>query len=235
MNGFEKRKEQKKDSIRRAALSLFQSYGFNKVSISDIAERAGVSQVTIYNHFSNKETLIRDVMKWFSLSLLEKYQGIMQGDAPFMERLENIVFDKSQVVSQFQGELLKKWMQNDPEMQAFLDDLLATKVMPLTRAFLDEGLKQGCIDPRFSLNAIMMYFEIIRRGFFATHQIQEQAKRENSHIRSRYTPPLPSKRRQALQLATCSASPPHRPAGHHGRLRLQVSFLQLFWPQQLIS
>ena len=51
MDGFERRKEQKKESIRRAALELFQNYGFKKVSVNDIAERAGVSQVTIYNGF----------------------------------------------------------------------------------------------------------------------------------------------------------------------------------------
>jgi AcrR family transcriptional regulator len=183
MDGFERRKEQKKESIRRAALALFQSFGFNKVSINDIAERAGVSQVTIYNHFSSKEALIRDVLKWFSLGLVEKYTGIMRGDAPFMERLENVVFDKSEVVGQFQGELLQTWMQNDPEMQDFLEDLLTNKVMPLTRAFFEEGHRQGYIDPRFSLNAIMIYFEIIRRGFFAVPNIQEQSKSNPAMIK----------------------------------------------------
>ena len=48
MDGFERRKEQKKEDIRRAALALFQSYGFKKVSIDEIARKAGVSQVTIF-------------------------------------------------------------------------------------------------------------------------------------------------------------------------------------------
>ena len=52
MDGFERRKEQKKESIRRAALELFQSYGFDKVSLNDIARRARVSHVTIYNHLA---------------------------------------------------------------------------------------------------------------------------------------------------------------------------------------
>ena len=47
MDGFERRKEQKKESIRRAALELFQNYGFKKVSVNDIAERAGVSQIEL--------------------------------------------------------------------------------------------------------------------------------------------------------------------------------------------
>jgi AcrR family transcriptional regulator len=183
MDGFEKRKEQKKESIRRAALALFQSYGFNKVSINDIAERAGVSQVTIYNHFSSKEALIRDVLKWFAMDILDKYKNIMQSDMPFMERLEKIVFDKSEAVSQFQGELLQTWMQTDPEMQDFIDDLFANHVLPLTRSFFNEGLKQGYIDPRFSMETIMTYFEIIRRGFFAMPELPEQTRHNPAMIK----------------------------------------------------
>jgi AcrR family transcriptional regulator len=177
MDGFERRKEQKKESIRRAALELFQTYGFKKVSVNDIAERAGVSQVTIYNHFGSKEELIRDVLKWYSLTILEKYKSMMTSDRPYLERLEDIVFEKSEAVSQFQGELLQTWMQNDPDMQAFIDDLYTNHVIPVIKVFFEEGRRQGYIDPKFSLETIMYYFEIIRRGFFATPDISERAER----------------------------------------------------------
>lgn len=49
MNGFERRKERKKESIRQAAMQLFMEHGMRKVSIGEIADKAGVSQVTIYN------------------------------------------------------------------------------------------------------------------------------------------------------------------------------------------
>ena len=178
MDGFERRKEQKKESIRRSALELFQNYGFKKVSVNDIAERAGVSQVTIYNHFSNKEALIRDVLQWYAMILLARYKSMMESDCPFQEKLEDIVFDKSEVVSQFQGELMKTWMQNDPNMQAFIEDLYANHVLPVARKFFEEGLRQGYIDRRFSLETIMYYFEIIRRGFFSSPEISEQAERK---------------------------------------------------------
>ena len=177
MDGFARRKEQKKESIRRAALELFQTYGFKKVSINDIAGRAGVSQVTIYNHFGSKEALIRDVLKWYSLSLVDKYRGIMQSGHPYLERMEEIVFDKSQVVGQFHGELIQTYVQNDPDMQAFVEDLYSNHVMPLARAFFEEGLQQGYIDSRFSIDTIMYYFEIIRRGIFAMPDISERAQR----------------------------------------------------------
>ena len=176
MDGFERRKEQKKESIRRAAIELFQNHGFKKVSISDIAGRADVSQVTIYNHFGSKEELIRDVLQWYSMMLLARYKSIMESDRPYLEKLEEIVFDKSEVVSQFQGELIQTWMQNDTNMQEFMNNLYANHVMPIARNFFNEGLQQGHIDGKFSLETIMVYFEIIRQGIFNTPEISERAQ-----------------------------------------------------------
>jgi AcrR family transcriptional regulator len=177
MDGFERRKEQKKESIRRAALELFQSFGFRKVSVSEIARRAGVSQVTIYNHFGSKEEMVRDVLKWFMLGLFEKYQGIMNSDLPFVQKLENIVFDKSEVVSQFQGQLVQAVVQNDPELRAFMDDIYLNRIMPMMMGFFEEGIQQGYIDRRFSLETILFYLEIIRRGFFDMPDMSERTER----------------------------------------------------------
>ena len=57
LDGFTRRKEQSKEDIRRAAWELFSQFGVMKVSIADIARKAGVSQATIYNHFGSKEAL----------------------------------------------------------------------------------------------------------------------------------------------------------------------------------
>ncbi|MBO8138704.1 MAG: helix-turn-helix transcriptional regulator [Desulfotomaculum sp.] len=36
-----------------------------RVTINQIAKKAGVSQVTIYNHFDSKEELVRDVVRYY--------------------------------------------------------------------------------------------------------------------------------------------------------------------------
>ena len=177
MDGFERRKEQKKESIRRASLELFQTFGFKKVSVNDIARRAGVSQVTIYNHFGSKEELIRDVMKWYILGLFEKYKGTIEKEIPFQEKLEYIVFDKSEVVSQFQGELIQTILQDNPELRMFLEDVYSNHVMPTMMSFFNEGIRQGYIDKRFSIDTILFYFEVMRRGFFAMPDSSEYTKR----------------------------------------------------------
>ena len=171
MDRFERRKEQKKESIRRAALELFKTYGFKKVTINDIAHKAGVSQVTIYNHFGSKDELVRAVVKEQFLSLLEKVREIMKEERPFPEKLENIVFDKTEIASQYQGELLQTALQNDPEMQRWFESLWQQDINQLTIDLVEEGKRQGYISPERSQEALLLYLEILRRGVFASSDL----------------------------------------------------------------
>ena len=44
-------------------------------------------------------------------------------------------------------------------------------------AFFNEGIQQGYIDKRFSIDTILFYFEVMRRGFFAMPDSSEYMKR----------------------------------------------------------
>ncbi|WP_293397657.1 TetR/AcrR family transcriptional regulator [Nevskia sp.] len=50
-------------SILDAAASLFSRTGFDAVSLSEIASRAGVCKANIFHHFDSKEALYLDVMR----------------------------------------------------------------------------------------------------------------------------------------------------------------------------
>lgn len=178
MNGFERRKGQKKESIRRAAIELFQTYGFKKVSLSDIASKAGVSQVTIYNHFGSKEELVHDIVKTVFRSYIEKYRAIIEGKKAFPEKLEIIVFEKTELASQYQGEWVQAVVQSYPETQQFIETIWQQEVNKLMINFFEEGKKQGYINPELSLEAILLYLEVLRKGIFASSGLI--AKTENS-------------------------------------------------------
>lgn len=183
MDGFERRKEQKKEKIRSAALELFQVHGFEKVSIKDIARKARVSHVTIYNHFGSKEGLVRNVIKGLILNLLDKYRVMVKGERPFLEKLESIVFDKTEIASQFQGELIRMVVESDPEMQQFIESLWQREVDRLTIDFCEEGRQQGFINPELSSEAILVYFEIFRKGVFATPDLSANLAQNTKLVR----------------------------------------------------
>ena len=188
MDGFERRKEQKKENIRRAALELFKIYGVKKVSINDIAGKAAVSPVTIYNHFGSKEELVRDVVKQLILSLQEKYQAIIEGEGAFLEKLESIIFDKMEIGRQYNQEFIQTALSNDPEIQQFIDSIWETKVNQMMIDFFEEGKRQGYINPELAQDIILLFTDIFRRGImsrpdlFAAPEHNERLIRELSYL-----------------------------------------------------
>lgn len=56
----ERRKQQTRLALSRTAMELFQANGFDKVTISQIADAAGVSKMTVTNYFPRKEDLVFD-------------------------------------------------------------------------------------------------------------------------------------------------------------------------------
>ena len=55
----------KRDSILDAALEAFQNEGFDNASMDRIAELAGASKRTVYNHFASKDALFKAVINRF--------------------------------------------------------------------------------------------------------------------------------------------------------------------------
>ena len=55
--------EEKLDSISHAAAHLFLTEGFERTSMDNIAQAAGVSKQTVYSHFQNKDDLFRSCIE----------------------------------------------------------------------------------------------------------------------------------------------------------------------------
>ena len=180
MNGFERRKEQTKDSIRQSALELFKAYGVKKVSVSDIAKGAAVSPVTIYYHFGSKDDLVRDVAKQFVLSLVDKYQAVMQGEGSFMEKLESIIFDKMEVARQYSAEFLQTMISSDPELQQYVTSIFEKRVYALMSDYFQEGKRQGYVNPDLSDETMILYTRLFRLGVTSYPGLLEAAEQDKN-------------------------------------------------------
>ena len=56
----ERRKQESRRAISGVAMALFEARGFDEVTISQVAEAAGVSKMTVTNYFPRKEDLVFD-------------------------------------------------------------------------------------------------------------------------------------------------------------------------------
>jgi AcrR family transcriptional regulator len=56
----ERRKQEARQAISGVAMAMFEALGFDEVTISQVAEAAGVSKMTVTNYFPRKEDLVFD-------------------------------------------------------------------------------------------------------------------------------------------------------------------------------
>lgn len=54
--------QEKRAAILSAAKSLFLEHGFDRLSMDTLADRAGVSKLTVYSHFESKQALFKAVV-----------------------------------------------------------------------------------------------------------------------------------------------------------------------------
>lgn len=176
MDGFERRAEKKKESIRRAARELFKAHGFKKVSLGDIAKEARVSHVTIYKYFGGKEELVRDIIKKIITDMVATSKEIIESDKPYLEKLNLLILSKVNVGAQYQGDLIKAISRDLPEIKKFMDEMREKETEALTNKLIAEGKRLKYIKADLSARAINYYFMIIRNGLYTDKELLESVE-----------------------------------------------------------
>jgi AcrR family transcriptional regulator len=162
MNGFERRREVKKKSILLAAYELFSVRGIKDVSIAELAKKAGVSQVSIYNFFESKENLVRQAIFAFMDEGMKESEAVLESDLPFRKKLEKLLFITDEADSKSSQEFFLSAIGSDPLIQSLLVEYYQSRTEPFILRLVEQGKKEGNINPALSIEAIRLYIEALR-------------------------------------------------------------------------
>jgi len=173
MKAYERRMERNKERILQTTLELFQVHGIKKTTTNDIAQKAGVSPATVYNHFGSKEDLVRATVKYFLTSIAAEFSKIFRGDLSFLGKMEQILLYKSDMLGQYQGEFMQTIISEDPEIRHIVDSVYLTEIRQMVINFYEEGKRQGYVNPELSTETIMRYMLIVRSGMAAESTLSE--------------------------------------------------------------
>ncbi|MER2177400.1 MAG: TetR/AcrR family transcriptional regulator [Stenotrophomonas maltophilia] len=80
----------KRAAILEAAKSLFVDQGYNGVSMDSIAAQAGVSKLTVYSHFGDKETLFTEAVQSKCAEMLPDELFVTDIEGPLRDQLMGI-------------------------------------------------------------------------------------------------------------------------------------------------
>jgi AcrR family transcriptional regulator len=182
MKPSERRIERNKDRILRVTLELYQVHGIKKTTTHDIALKAGVSPATVYNHFGSKEGLTRAAVKYFLTSTAADFSKILKGGHSFLEKMEQILSYKSDMLGHYQGELMQTMISEDPEIRYLVDSFYLKEMRQMIIDFYEEGKRQGYINPELSTETIMRYMLIVRSGMAAESVLSEDPEHNRQLI-----------------------------------------------------
>ena len=95
-------KQRSKDRILNSAVKLFSQRGFNKVSIDEIMQYAGMTRGAFYAHFHSKEELYAEAIMAASKKskIYEAIEKCMEGE-DMLKNIINFYLDRRHVEQQF--------------------------------------------------------------------------------------------------------------------------------------
>lgn len=138
--------------ILKAAVAVIAKSGYAQARVSEIAERAGVADGTIYLYFRNKEELLMAAIESAFESFLEKARAEMGKSADPVEQLRRLAFLHLQTLGAnrdlavvFQTEL-----RHSAKFLRHFSQRHLVEYFDLIRSVVREGQKQGRFRPEVS-------------------------------------------------------------------------------------
>ena len=161
MNNYEIRTNKKKATIISVAQELFKEKGFVNVSIKEIASKANVSQVSIYNYFGNKDALVGECVGSLMLEVIEKARDILGSKIDFKEKIEKALSMCSNDISISLSEYFTKEALNDKSLMKLIGEFINKEKFELFREYIEVGKKEGAIDKTIATETILKFIEAI--------------------------------------------------------------------------
>jgi AcrR family transcriptional regulator len=167
MNGHDRRRQRISARIKQTALELFLHCGAEQVSMDEIALRAGVSKVTIYKYFHNKEALYGEVIALYVEETLAATEKMLESDLSFIDKLKFTLLAKLNSPKIADNSILFAALDRDEPSGPNGQESLKQRIKRIMFNFYEQGKKEGYIEEGQSFEMLYLYSEIVEAGFKA--------------------------------------------------------------------
>lgn len=157
MNKYELTTLKKKNTIINTALTLFQNSGFTNVSIKDIAKKANVSQVSIYNYFGSKDSLVFECTKIVMEDTFKKANTILKMDIPFIDKVEKALLTCTESINISISKNFTETALNDSTFIKLLSEGINKRKREIYKDYIELGKKENVISNNISTETILAF------------------------------------------------------------------------------
>lgn len=155
MNKYEIRTNIKKEAILRASLELFRQNGFINTNIKEIAAKAKVSQVSIYNYFGSKTLLVKEAICMIMKDILVNAKEIIKEPIPFIDRVKKALSICSEETSKSINDFFSVAALEDPQMVEAIISAMKEQQRKVYQIFIETGKTEGSIHANIPTETIL--------------------------------------------------------------------------------
>lgn len=157
---------EKQAHLLQTAEALFRLHGIRRVTVEEVCSKAGVSKVTFYKYFANRNALALVVIKnMIARSRAETHALLYNTELPFSHRFKAMLALKHRLIDSWGSALIEDLMTRpSPEILALLQVEQANSQADTLR-FLAEGYASGILNPAIP-EAVVVYLLQFSQSWF---------------------------------------------------------------------
>jgi AcrR family transcriptional regulator len=184
----ELKKQRTRESIAEAAFGLFAKRGFDRVTVAEVAEAAGVSVKTVFNYFPTKEDLFFDEVPARQAALVEAVTDRRVGES-VPEALRRLQLAQCERMASPGFAVFARIIDESPALRAKELEVMADFERVLAEALEQEaGLKR--LEARIAATLLIgvqwQFFLLARERALAGRHGPAAARRLRAELRRAY-------------------------------------------------
>lgn len=153
------------EQILSVATRLFLESGFQKVSIDDVAKKAGMTKATVYYYFESKGELFKEAIVALMLRVRGRIDTLLNSQLPFYTRLLEVAKAHLQAttsidLSGFMRESHTSLTEDQVEAMKRAEEQMFQRIEQGFQEAIESG-EIAMVDPKFAAHA---YINLLRVG-----------------------------------------------------------------------
>jgi AcrR family transcriptional regulator len=174
-----------KDRIRIRADEMFSKHGYSKITMEEIAATLGISKRTLYKHYSNKESILKEIVSTAKCEIESFIEELINNKKlQFIEKLKIFMNFIAKQTARLESPLTDDLMKCTPEIWHDIVEFRKNRTYKHFSELIEQGKKSRTFTKNINTEVIVIAYvsaihSLISPGTLATLPISaDQAYRE---------------------------------------------------------
>ncbi len=142
------------ERILETALRLFRTYGIKSVTMFDIARECGISKKTVYEHFEDKEALVKEGISSLLNGLQQQLEQCRDGAPNAIAEMMQTTHQMEVLARTMNPLMMHEVRKYHPEISQAVEDFKRERVFKGIRGNLERGVKEGLYQPNLKMDIL---------------------------------------------------------------------------------